>query len=59
MLKIEISGESKEIADLVVALQDRQQVEIFPIHLDVANGNTDDLVVENNKQWQGGFCGLC
>jgi hypothetical protein len=53
MLKVEISGEAKEIADLVVALRDRQADESSTnVELDIANGNPNDLVVKNREHWK-------
>ena len=52
-MELRISGEPKEIADLIAALQDRQSQVIFSARLDVPDCSPSDLVVENGKYWQG------
>ena len=53
-MEITIKATPKEIADLVREVQSQQQATTMSISFDITNRNTDDLVIENNQEWNVG-----
>lgn len=59
-MKIEIIGEPKEIAALVLAVQERQNREVLAIGEISAKGHSNDLVTKDsqNREIHNGTCGF-
>ena len=59
-MKIKITGEPKEIAALVLAVQGRQNREVLAIGEISAKGHSNDLVTKDsqNREIHNGTCGF-
>jgi len=59
-MKIEITGSPKEIAALVLAVQERQKVECLTIGGVSTKAHSDDLIAEHgqNGEVHNGGCGF-
>ena len=56
-MKIEISGSPKEIAALVLAVQERQKEKEFNFGLAVSDGCSNNLIAENGQNGEADTAG--